>query len=61
MLLNDVMMNGFDGCVPCQHCMVHPQVVHGGDGLQLFRVTSVVLNEKAWLSSLEITTSHCME
>jgi len=31
--------------VPCQHGMVRPRVVDGGDGLQIWRVVGNILNK----------------
>jgi hypothetical protein len=44
--------------VPCHHGMGHPQVVDGGDGLQIWRVATTILNKQSqtadygWSSSL---------
>jgi hypothetical protein len=46
--------------VPCHHGMVCPQVVDGGNGLQIWRVTANILNkqsrtaDKGWSSSLGV-------
>jgi hypothetical protein len=46
--------------VPCRHRMVHPQVADGGDGLQIWRTATNILNkqsrttDKEWSSSLGI-------
>jgi hypothetical protein len=50
--------------VPCQHNMAHPQVADKGDALQIWRVATNILNkqlwtaDKAWSSSLGLTTPH---
>jgi hypothetical protein len=36
--------------VPCHHGMARPQVVDGGDGLQIWRVAANILN-KQWLTA----------
>jgi hypothetical protein len=46
--------------VPCHHSMVRPQVVDGGDGLQIWRLAANILNkqsrtaERGWSSSLGV-------
>jgi hypothetical protein len=46
--------------VPCHHGMARPQVVDGGDGLQIWRVAANVLNkqsrttDRGWSSSMEV-------
>jgi hypothetical protein len=54
--------------VPCHHGMARPQVADGGEGLQIWRVASNILNkqsrtaDKGWPSSLGLggglTTPH---
>jgi hypothetical protein len=50
--------------VPCPHGMARPQVADGGDGLQIWRVASNILNkqlrttENGWSSGLGPTTLH---
>jgi len=45
-------------CSPCHHGKAHPQVVNGGDGLQIWRATANVSNkplrtaDKGWSSGL---------
>jgi hypothetical protein len=45
---------------PCHHGMAHPQVVDGGNGLQIWRVAGNILNkhsrtaDKGWSSSLGV-------
>jgi hypothetical protein len=47
-------------CVPCHHGMARPQVVGGGDGLQIWRVAANILNKQSqtankwWSSSLGV-------
>jgi hypothetical protein len=44
--------------------MVHPQVVDGGDGLQIWRIAANILNKKSWTadkgwsSGLGLITPH---
>jgi hypothetical protein len=53
---------------PCHHSMARPWIANGGDGLQIWRVTTNILNkqsreaEKGWSSSLgQIRDgSHCL-
>jgi len=46
--------------VPCHHCMARPQVVDGGEGLQIRRVAANILNKQSqiadngWSSSLGV-------
>jgi hypothetical protein len=32
--------------VPCHHCIAHPQITDGGDGLQVWRVAANILNKQ---------------
>jgi hypothetical protein len=47
--------------------VVRPQVVDGGDSLQIWRVAASILNkqmrtpDKVWLLGVGLTTSHCKE
>jgi hypothetical protein len=34
--------------VPCLHDMARPQVVDGGDSLQIWRVAVNILNKQSW-------------
>jgi hypothetical protein len=34
--------------VLCHHSMVWPQVVDGGDGLQIWRIAVNILNKQSW-------------
>jgi hypothetical protein len=46
--------------VPCHHGMARPKVVDGGEGLQIWRVATNILNkqsrtaDKGWSSSLGV-------
>jgi hypothetical protein len=46
--------------VPCHHGMAHPQVVDGGEALQIWREAANILNKQSrtddngWTSSLEV-------
>jgi hypothetical protein len=55
--------------IPCHHGMVHPQVMDGGDGLQIWRVAANMLNKQSWAANkgwfsrlgglgVEITSPH---
>jgi hypothetical protein len=53
-------MEGHGRWVPCHHSILCPQVVDGGEGLQVWRVAANTLNkqsqtaDKGWSSSLGV-------
>jgi len=42
---------------PCHHGMARPRVEDGGDGLQIWRVVSDILNKKSWTAEKGCTSS----
>jgi hypothetical protein len=56
--------------VPCHQGMICPQVLNGGNGLQVWRVAANILNEHLWTAEkdcpsslwvgLRLTTLHCL-
>jgi hypothetical protein len=39
--------------VPCHHCMARPQVVDGGDGLQIWMVAANILHKQSRIADRE--------
>jgi hypothetical protein len=37
--------------VPCHHGMARPQVADGGDGLQMWRTATNILNKQSWTAN----------
>jgi len=38
----------FAKCVPCNHGIAHPEIVDGGDGIQIQRIDATILNKQLW-------------
>jgi hypothetical protein len=45
------------GGSPCHHGVVHPWVVDGGDGLQIWRVAANILNKQLWTADKGCSSS----
>jgi hypothetical protein len=44
-------------CVPYRHDMARPQVADGGDGLQIWRVATNILNKQSWTADMGWSSS----
>jgi hypothetical protein len=43
--------------VPCHHSVVHPHVVDGGDGIQVWRTAADILNNQSGTSNKGLSSS----